>query len=162
MAGSLPGSGKWHGRGFVDLMVCFFKTLPLLTKLCPVDLPLRGRRVHIREASTRHGIGVGRAIDLVFCSPSLVVDVSIHNGLHCTNWCPLEHCQETCRGDHFLIQVDVHVQPGRSLGPAGPAFPGKWHDATKWAAALGPAESVLQSLSSIVHVAAVELCLLGH
>lgn len=127
--------------------------------VCSVELPLRGRRVHIREASTRHGIGVGRAIDLVFCSPSLVVDVSIHNGLHCSKWCPLEHCQETCRGDHFLIQVDVHVQPSRSLGPAGPAFPGKWHDATKWAAALRPAEPVLQSLSSIAHLAADELCL---
>ncbi|CAE7805313.1 unnamed protein product [Symbiodinium necroappetens] len=74
------------------------------------------------------------------------------------------------------LQGDMNVQPDelgggrepsrkrqvaweKSLGPAGPAFPGKWHDATKWAAALRPAEPVLQSLSSIAHLAADELCL---
>ena len=93
--------------------------------VCSLSLPFCNKEVRIREASTRHGIGVGRAIDLVFSSPQLVVDVIIHNGLHCSNSCPLQHCQETCRGDHFLMEIKVDAAPSWSSGPAAPAFPGK-------------------------------------
>ena len=128
--------------------------------VCSLSLPFRNKEVRIREASTRHGIGVGRAIDLVFSSPQLVVDVVIHNGLHCSSSCPLQHCQETCRGDHFLMEIKVDAAPSWSSGPAAPAFPGKWHDKDKWAEALQPAEKVLQRLGELAIAAGDELCLL--
>ena len=128
-------------------------------EIVSVPLPFRERHIRTREASTRHGIGVGRAIDLVFSSANLLADVTIHNGVHCAETCPLQLCQEICRGDHFLLQVDVRVRAGLSSGPAAPAFPGKWHDTNKWNLALRPAETLLQCLGQLILEAGDELCL---
>ena len=126
-----------------------------------IRLPLREKMVSIQEGSTRHGPGIGRAIDLVFSSDGLYTDVTIHNSVHCSDSCPLQGCQETCRGDHFLLQIDVNVCPSWSSGPAAPVFPGRWHNQERWKVALRPAEAALQCLGDLSLVAGDEVCLFG-
>ena len=105
-------------------------------------------------------MGLGWVVQLIWFSwsPQLSVEVTIHNGIHCAGTCPLQHCQENCRGDHFLLHIDVHVKPNWSHGPAAPD---KWHDKDRWALALRHAKKSLQLPGQVTLQAGGELCLPG-
>ena len=116
-----------------------------------VHLPFRDRTVTIWPHTTRHHHrGPGRAIDLVFGSSSLAVDVFIHNSISCggVGTCPVACCQEIGCGDHFLLRLEVALSPASSSSCAAPHFPGKWHDKRRWTTALRQAEAPLRQLTA--------------
>ena len=115
-------------------------------------LPTRNRWINILPHATRHDPrGHGRAIDLIFGSPSLVVDMFIHNSIGCggMDCCPFPNCQEVGCGDHFLIHIEVALTTSDASSSAAPQFPGKWHCERRWGRVLRQIQGSLRSLTTL-------------
>ena len=117
-------------------------------------LPLRQREVTIKQGSTRHGQGVGRAIDLILSTNDLDITMKVHNGLHCSGpdqeCCGWPHCLEFANGDPFFHEVTIQTNVDGELQSASPKFPMAWRNSRLWQNALEPAESVLREFASLL------------
>ena len=99
-------------------------------------LPTRNRSIDILPCDTHHcngGPGSSRAIDLICASDELLVQVCIHNGLHCKGLdCSWDCCFEFTKGDHFLIEVSCVDAAVSSATPASVSLPLCWHEEAPW------------------------------
>ena len=135
-----------------DSFVYFFEQVLLW-------LPLRHRTVIIKPGSTRHDPKyLGRAIDLSLSSPDMIIDVTVHNGVHCTGpdrqqLCKWQNSCEYARGDHFLQAARVQVSGAPDWRRAQPVFPISWKQEERWRGALPSAHGVLLVLAGILQAA---------
>ena len=102
--------------------------------------PLRSKHLAFQSSSTHHGLGSPRAIDLVYSTGDLLLDVRIHNSLNCAPApgvpCVWPGCLDFAKGDHFLLEILLQAC-GKAAGPkVTPCFPSAWHNAQRWARAL--------------------------
>ncbi|CAE7247873.1 unnamed protein product [Symbiodinium sp. CCMP2592] len=144
---------RWNS--FVE-MHCFTVANPSLRSCpaVPVLLPLRQKTVQIRPGDTHHDAagGTSRAIDLVVASPSVDVEVTIHNSLNCCKEqeCPWPLCVEYTGGDHFLMHADVVddflLPEMRQTG----GMPLWLHDESRWRAGWLAAGGALQSFNRLL------------
>ncbi|OLQ10179.1 hypothetical protein AK812_SmicGene6056, partial [Symbiodinium microadriaticum] len=126
----------------------------------PVVLPLRQKTVYIRPGDTHHDVagGTSRAIDLVVASPSVDVEVSIHNSLNCCKeqGCQWPLCLEYTGGDHFLMHADVFddfLLPDACRTGGMPLW---LHDEARWRAGWRAAGTALQSFNLLLQPVACD------
>ena len=117
-----------------------------------IILPIRKKRVAIQPAHTHHShLGGSRALDLIFASASLAVDMRIHNSLHCRELgCSWDICHEFTAGDHFLTDFQLpHISLlPHSSGSIAP--PSGWDDQVRWFQGLEEANGVFQSFNDVL------------
>jgi len=121
-----------------------------------VELQSRSRWVRACWGCTRHGGGVGRAIDLVVATPDVNLEMIIHNGLHCggPEACDWPTCTDYARGDHFLIELRLGAWLGtQGQVEASARFPKAWRDGARWAQALPQAAPLFRAFASAVESA---------
>ena len=159
---SLPPA---RGRRWATLMSSTGLVLrnPHLTGMMPVQvqLPSRGRAIHIRPGDTHHHCqGRGSAIDLVGTTDGLDATMVVHNSIHCATTkvgedasCPLPNCQEYTGGDHFLVQILLYSMVLCSAVPATVGVvPATFHHPSQWRSALSHGADVFTRLQSIAHL----------
>ena len=117
-----------------------------------IRLPVRDTLITVSEATTHHGPGAARAIDLTWSTPDVHGGLTIHNAISCNRQsaCTWPNCTEYTRGDHFLSVFEalgVHAQTGR---PAAPKFPPTWHKEERWELALSHAGTVFTELADLL------------
>ena len=116
-----------------------------------VWLPKRRRYVCVHPGSTRWDEKSCRAIDLVESSGDVVVEVTIHNRVHCCRECDWDMCPDFAGGDHFMVVAtitdDVLVENDSSNTPV---FPGAWHDKDRWAEGFGQVDPALQAIKKVL------------
>ncbi|CAE8693583.1 unnamed protein product [Polarella glacialis] len=159
--------GREHSRVRLCLWNSFVGRYNLLVhnpvvgegELHKVFLPSRNRTVLIMPGSTHHGPGTARAIDVVFGSADIEVEVIIHNSLSCegsTSGCCWQNCQDYARGDHFFLELRLAVQVRGGALRATPAFPQSWLRQDKWEFALRQGRPVLKQLACLADAVATQ------
>ena len=120
-----------------------------------LSLPSRSKTVTILPCDTHHcngGPGSSRAIDLICASDELIIQVCIHNGLHCKGLgCSWDCCVEFTKGDHFLIEVLCMDAKVSRATPACVALPRRWHEEVLWGHGISRATACLSALSGLFH-----------
>lgn len=112
-----------------------------------VSLPLRHQVVQLHPGTTWYNVNSkGRAIDLAFCSDTLLGDATVHNGVDCksSGECVWNNCVEYCCGDHFLQQVSLWLPYAPHNQQARPLLPQSWHRRDRWNSGFANAREALQ------------------
>jgi hypothetical protein len=119
-----------------------------------VYLTARDRSVMVRPGDTHHGSGNSRAIDLIAASESVVPEVQIHNGVHCSQHgpCVWSKCVDYTLGDHFLVSLVLHSCLIHCCHGASNPLPRRWLDQNLWSEGLNAASDAMRTLSEAVAI----------